>query len=124
MILSPLDCLCNRVANQLTICVWICLWTLFCSNGCCVYLYTNMSLHDLYSYNVLDKVLSPIDIVLCSQCGLWSQITYGQILALALLAILCMRAKLLQSCPTLCDPMDCSPSVSCVHGILQARMLE
>ena len=24
-----------------------------------------------------------------------------------------------QACPTLCDPMDCSPSVSSVHGILQ-----
>ena len=33
-------------------------------------------------------------------------------------------AKLLQSCPTLCDPMDCSPPGSSVHGILQARMLE
>ena len=28
-------------------------------------------------------------------------------------------AKLLQSCPTLCNPMDCSPPGSCVHGILQ-----
>ena len=28
-----------------------------------------------------------------------------------------MRAKLLQSCPTLCDPMHCSPSGSSVHGI-------
>ena len=26
-------------------------------------------------------------------------------------------------CPTLCDPMDCSPPGSSVHGILQARML-
>ena len=29
-----------------------------------------------------------------------------------------------QSCPTLCDPMDCSPPNSSVHGILQARILE
>ena len=29
-----------------------------------------------------------------------------------------------QSCPTLCDPVDCSQSGSSVHGILQARMLE
>ena len=28
------------------------------------------------------------------------------------------------SCPTLCDPMDCSPPGSSVHGILQARILE
>ena len=30
----------------------------------------------------------------------------------------------LQSCPTLCDPMDCSPPGFSVHGILQARTLE
>ena len=33
-------------------------------------------------------------------------------------------AQLLQSCLTLCDPMDCSPPGSSVHGILQARILE
>ena len=29
-----------------------------------------------------------------------------------------------KSCPTLCNPMDCSPRSSSVHGILQARILE
>ena len=33
-------------------------------------------------------------------------------------------AKLLQSCPTLCDPIDSSPPGSSIHGILQARTLE
>ena len=33
-------------------------------------------------------------------------------------------AKLLQSCPTLCDPVDCSPPGSPVPGILQVRTLE
>ena len=33
-------------------------------------------------------------------------------------------AKLLQSCPTLCDPIDGSPPGSSVHGIFQARVLE
>ena len=33
-------------------------------------------------------------------------------------------AKLLQSCPTLCDPIDGGPPGSSVHGILQARALE
>ena len=33
-------------------------------------------------------------------------------------------AKSLQSCLTLCDAMDCSPPVSSVLGILQARILE
>ena len=36
----------------------------------------------------------------------------------------CVNAKLLQSCLTLCDPMDCSPPGSSVHGILQAIILE
>ena len=33
-------------------------------------------------------------------------------------------AKLLQLCPTVCDPMDCSPLGSSVHGILHALILE
>jgi len=33
-------------------------------------------------------------------------------------------AKSLQSCPTLCDPRECSPPGSPVPGILQARTLE
>ena len=33
-------------------------------------------------------------------------------------------AESLQSCPTLCDPMNCSLSGSSVHGILQERILE
>ena len=35
-----------------------------------------------------------------------------------------MGAKSLQSCLTLCDPMDCNPPGSSVHAILQARILE
>ena len=32
--------------------------------------------------------------------------------------------KVAQACLTLCDPVDCSPPGSSVHGILQARTLE
>ena len=35
----------------------------------------------------------------------------------------CTRAKSLQSCLTLRDPIDCSSPGSSVHGILQARIL-
>ena len=35
--------------------------------------------------------------------------------------MLCFVAQL---CPTFCDPMDCSPLGSSVHGILQAKVLE
>ena len=34
------------------------------------------------------------------------------------------ESEVAQSCPTLCDPMDCSPPGSSVHGILQARILK
>ena len=40
----------------------------------------------------------------------------------------CMKvkseSKVTQSCPTLCNPMDCSPPGSSIHGIFQARVLE
>ena len=36
----------------------------------------------------------------------------------------CMLSKLFQSRPTLAGPMDCSPRVSSVHGLLQTRILE
>ena len=39
--------------------------------------------------------------------------------------LLCpLHANSLQSCLTLCNPMSCSPLVSSVHGISQARILE
>ena len=34
------------------------------------------------------------------------------------------ESEVAQSCPTLCDPMDCSPPGSSVQGIFQARILE
>ena len=34
------------------------------------------------------------------------------------------KVLVVQSCPTLCDPMDCSPPGSSVHGTLQARILK
>ena len=33
-------------------------------------------------------------------------------------------SEVAQSCPTLCDPVDCSPPGSSIHGILQARIVE
>ena len=35
-----------------------------------------------------------------------------------------VRAKSLQLYPTLCDPIDCSPPGSSIHGILRARILD
>ena len=35
-----------------------------------------------------------------------------------------VKVLVAQLCPTLCEPVDCSPLDSSVHGILQARILE
>ena len=35
-----------------------------------------------------------------------------------------VKVLVVESCPTLCNPMDCSPPGPSVHGILQARILE
>ena len=48
---------------------------------------------------------------------------YGEYRSYMPFVVLC-AVKSLPSCPTLCDPMDCSPPGSSVHGILQARILE
>ena len=40
------------------------------------------------------------------------------------LSVHLLSCSVTQSCPTLCNPMDCSLPGSSVHGIFQARMLE
>ena len=52
-----------------------------------------------------------------------SQMQHGH-LGLSTQAPLCLCVLVAQSCPTLRDPVDCSPSGCCVHGLLQARILE
>ena len=54
-----------------------------------------------------------------------SNIEYKNVsLILALWRTKCVCVLVAQLCPTLCDPMDCSPPGFFVHGILQARILE
>ena len=42
----------------------------------------------------------------------------------SIILVYAAAAKSLQSCPTLCDPIDGSPPGSAIPGILQARVLE
>ena len=42
----------------------------------------------------------------------------------SILLFMCLCAQSHQSCPTLCDPLDCSLPGSSVHGTFQARILE
>ena len=48
----------------------------------------------------------------------------GKVISLLFNMLSAAAAKSLQSCPTLCDPIDGSPPGSPVSGILQARTLE
>ena len=59
--------------------------------------------------------------------SLTKQTFVGKVMSLlfnVLSAAATAAAKSLQSCPTLCDPIDCSPPGSAIPGILQARVLE
>ena len=67
-----------------------------------------------------DKIL---DIVLQSQRVKKYVILFDTVNS-SITAAAAAAAKSLQSCPTLCDPMDGSPPGSPVPGILQARTLE
>ena len=70
------------------------------------------------------------NVLLCSPPGLldpgielmFLTFQHWQAVSLPLAPLLC--TKLLQWCPTLCDPLECSLSDSTVHGLLQARILE
>ena len=53
----------------------------------------------------------------------WKHIPISINTALHVLMVSCFFTSVAQLCPTVCDPMDCSPPGSSVHGILQARML-
>ena len=48
----------------------------------------------------------------------------GKVMSLPFNMLPAAAAKSLQSCPTLCDPIDGSPPGSPIPGILQARTLE
>ena len=48
----------------------------------------------------------------------------GKVMSLLFNMLAAAAAKLRQSCPTLCDPIDGSPPGSPIPGILQARTLE
>ena len=55
----------------------------------------------------------------------WLQIPWFQPYAvLLLLSVSVCVCSVAQLCLTLCDPIDCSPTATSVHGILQTRILE
>ena len=77
-------------------------------------------LHCICFMNYYDIIIMIIPNVLVFTDGL----LMGNKTALHLLANKDCTAMSFQSCPTLCDPIDSSPSGCPVPGILQARILE
>ena len=70
------------------------------------------------------EMLSGISVLYAVHCSkLLKRVAGGEFIQTCVL-VLAAAAKSLQSCPTLCDPIDGSPPGSAVPGILQARTLE
>ena len=70
------------------------------------------SLDILFEFFLFKRVISPFFLLICMHS------------LFTLDAALSQKVLVSQWCLTLCNPMDCSPPGSSVHGILQARMLE
>ena len=90
------------------------------------YSWTGVWLSELWQFNFLKTPFLyqwSEKIILCILGQLW---VLNVIMCKNLYLRLKKKWKLLvaQLCPTLCDPMDCSPPGSSVHGVLQAKILE
>ena len=49
---------------------------------------------------------------------------FGKVSGILILKVSGSESEVAQSCPTLCDAMDCNQSGSCIHWLFQARVLE
>ena len=75
-------------------------------------------IHTVKGFGIVNK--AEIDVFLELSCFVNDPKDVGSLISAAAAA----AAKSLQSCPTLCDPIDGSPPGSPVPGILQARTVE
>ena len=74
-----------------------------------------------------DRAVQPVcSTRVCFSTSCFTVILFQDVSPYPCLSFLClrMRAESLQSCLTLCNPMDCSLPGSSIHGFLQARILE
>ena len=99
----------------------------FASSDCVYVLYCTLSMHwNFFFLKARHAVSGNREYVKQnSHVGIYDNLFNSWVLFFLVLAVvISVCAKLLQSCLTLCYPMDCSLPVSSVHGILQARILE
>ena len=74
--------------------------------------------------------MSNFPLCVCEHCEhwgsfiLWPMISFRYMPRSGIAGSLKVEVLVAQSCPTLCDPMECSPPGFSVHGILQVRVLE
>ena len=89
------------------------------------FLFMEIHLHGIYTEPEILNTAMTEHHRLDFTCG-WSLCFWfwANILIESLVFTRCVHAKSLQSCPTLCDPMDCRLPGSFVHGVFQARILE
>ena len=76
-------------------------------------------IHTIKGSSVINE--AEVDVFLEFSCFFYDPKDVGNLISGSSAAA---AAKSLQSCPTLCDPIDSSPPGSPVPGILQARALE
>ena len=80
-------------------------------------------IHTVKGFSIVNE--AEVGVFLEFPCFLYDQTNVGNLLLAPLKTdSFPRRDSTLQSCPTLCDPTDCSPPVSSVHGIIQARKLK
>ena len=79
------------------------------------------ALEEVWIFGIVGHSAPPLS----TRCQATELFTWSSVcVCLCLLWDMCMRAKSLQWCPTLWDPVDHSPPGFCVHRIFQARILE
>ena len=76
------------------------------------------------SYFIFDRCLKIIQLYMCIMLMKSESVSHSVMSDPLQPHAAAAVAKLLQLCPTLCDPIDGSPLGSSVPGILQARILE
>ena len=82
--------------------------------------------HEKLDWNMYwSQITEELELVFCS-LGKWPKWHYllGNCMCVCVCVCVCVCHKLLQLCPTLCNPMDHSPPGFSVKGILQGWILE
>ena len=90
------------------------------ADGDCSHEIKRSLLHGRKAMTNLDSILKSRDITLPTKVRL----VKAMVFPVVMYGCAAATAKSLQSCPTLCDPIDVSPPGSPIPGILQARTLE